>query len=60
VPQNELLEFAKGIASKIMRNSPVAIGQAIKAVNANFKESFELCLKCVCSKIMVNIPNSKV
>jgi enoyl-CoA hydratase len=41
VPQNELLEFAKGIASKIMRNSPVAIGQAIKAVNANFKEGVD-------------------
>ena len=38
VQQAELLEFTKGIASKIMRNSPVAIGKAIKAVNANFKD----------------------
>ena len=38
VPQAELLDFCKGIAEKILRNSPVAIGQAIKAVNANFKE----------------------
>jgi len=38
VPQSELLEFTKSIASKIMRNSPMAIGKAIKAVNANFKD----------------------
>jgi enoyl-CoA hydratase len=38
VPQVELLEFTKAIASKIMRNSPVAIGKAIKAINANFKD----------------------
>jgi enoyl-CoA hydratase len=38
VPQAELLDFCKGIAERIMKNSPVAIGQAIKAVNANFKE----------------------
>jgi len=38
VPQAELLEFCKGIAGKIMRNSPAAIGYAIKAVNAGFKE----------------------
>jgi enoyl-CoA hydratase len=38
VPQGELLEFCKGIAGKIMRNSPAAIGYAIKAVNAGFKE----------------------
>jgi enoyl-CoA hydratase len=38
VPQTELLEFTKSIASKIMRNSPMAIGKAIKAVNANFKD----------------------
>ena len=38
VSQAELLDFCKGIAEKILRNSPVAIGQAIKAVNANFKE----------------------
>ena len=38
VPQAELLDFTKGIATKISRNSPFAIGRAIKAVNANFKE----------------------
>lgn len=38
VPQAELLDFCNGIAQKIMKNSPVAIGQAIKAVNANFKD----------------------
>jgi enoyl-CoA hydratase len=40
-PQAELLDFAKELASKIMRNSPVAIGQAIKAVNANFKDGVD-------------------
>jgi enoyl-CoA hydratase len=38
VSQGELLDFTKGIATKIMRNSPFAIGRAIKSVNANFKE----------------------
>jgi enoyl-CoA hydratase len=38
VTQAELLEFCTGIAQKIMKNSPYAIGKAIKAVNANFKE----------------------
>ena len=38
VPQSELLDFTRGIASKIMRNSPFAIGRAIKSVNANFKD----------------------
>jgi enoyl-CoA hydratase len=38
VPQAELLDFCTGIAQKIMKNSPLAIGQAIKAVNANFKD----------------------
>jgi|UniRef100_UPI004048BC10 enoyl-CoA hydratase len=36
--QEELLPLAQTIASKIMRNSSVAITAAIKAVNANFKE----------------------
>lgn len=38
VPQAELLEFTKGIASRIMKNSPFAIGRAIKAINANYKD----------------------
>jgi enoyl-CoA hydratase len=37
VPRAELLGFAKGIAAKIMKNSPVAIGKAIKAINANYE-----------------------
>jgi enoyl-CoA hydratase len=37
VPQTELLNFTKDIATKIMRNSPIAIGKAIKAINANYK-----------------------
>ena len=36
--QEELLPLAEKIASKIIRNSPVAIAAAIKAVNANFKD----------------------
>jgi enoyl-CoA hydratase len=41
VPQPELIGFAQNIASKIMKNSPIAISQAIKAVNANFKEGVD-------------------
>lgn len=36
VPQAELLEFSIATAHKILKNSPAAISQAIKAVNANF------------------------
>ncbi|RIA08298.1 enoyl-CoA hydratase [Flavobacteriaceae bacterium MAR_2010_72] len=36
--QEELLPLAQNIASKIMRNSSVAIKAAIKAINANYKE----------------------
>ena len=38
VSQTELLEFCSGIGQKIARNSPVAISEAIKAINANFKK----------------------
>lgn len=38
VPQAELLDFCKGIASKIMKNSPVAISAAIRAINANYED----------------------
>ncbi len=38
VSQEELLLLAEKIASKILRNSPLAIASAIKAVNANFKD----------------------
>ncbi len=36
VPQAELLDFCKGLAQKIMRNSPMAISKAIESVNAGF------------------------
>ena len=36
--QEDLLEFTTGIASKIARNSLVAIKAAIKAVNANYED----------------------
>ena len=38
VPQAELLETCNSIAQKIIKNSPFAISQAIKSVNANFKD----------------------
>lgn len=34
----ELIPFCKKIAGKIIRNSSVAIGSAIKAINANYKD----------------------
>lgn len=37
VTQEELLPFTEKLADKIKQNSLVAIGKAIKAVNANFK-----------------------
>lgn len=37
-PQEELVPLANKLASKIMRNSLVAISGAIKAINANYKE----------------------
>ncbi|GAA4803005.1 enoyl-CoA hydratase/isomerase family protein [Litoribaculum gwangyangense] len=39
--QDELLPLCEKIASKIMRNSPVAIKSAIKAINANFKDGVD-------------------
>ncbi len=38
VEQDELLPLCEKIANKIMRNSSVAIGKAIKAINANYKD----------------------
>ncbi|MFQ3174651.1 MAG: enoyl-CoA hydratase [Flavobacterium sp.] len=38
VPQAELMDFCKGIAQKIMRNSPLAISRAIKSINANYTD----------------------
>ncbi|WP_179344715.1 enoyl-CoA hydratase/isomerase family protein [Winogradskyella ursingii] len=36
--QDELIEFCEKIANKIMRNSSVAIAEAIRAINANYKD----------------------
>jgi enoyl-CoA hydratase len=38
VPQAELLAYCTAIAHKIIKNSPFAIGRAIKAINANYTE----------------------
>ena len=41
VTQVELLEHCRHIAEKIMKNSPVAIAYAIKAINEGFKEGVD-------------------
>jgi enoyl-CoA hydratase len=41
VPQAELLDFTKSLAQRIIKNSPVAIAKAIKAINANFKDGVD-------------------
>lgn len=38
VPQASLLDFCSGIASKIIKNSPLAISNAINAINANYRD----------------------
>ena len=38
VSSTDLISFCTEIANKILRNSPVAISAAIKAINANFKD----------------------
>ncbi|HBK82548.1 MAG TPA: enoyl-CoA hydratase [Flavobacterium sp.] len=38
VPQPDLLNFTKTIASKITKNSPVAIAKAIASINANYTD----------------------
>jgi enoyl-CoA hydratase len=38
VPSAELISFCTEIAGKILKNSPVAISKAIKAINANYKD----------------------
>ena len=38
VSSAELISFCTEIANKILRNSPLAISTAIKAINANFKD----------------------
>lgn len=38
VPQAELITYCNGIAEKIIKNAPIAISKAIKAINANYKD----------------------
>ncbi len=38
VQQEELIPLCEKIADKIMRNSSVAIAEAIRAINANYKD----------------------
>jgi enoyl-CoA hydratase len=38
VASSELISFSTEIANKILKNSPLAIAKAIKAINANFKD----------------------
>jgi len=38
VEQDQLLPFCKELAAKILKNSPMAIASAIRAVNAGFKD----------------------
>lgn len=38
VPQEELLDLAKSIATRISNNSSVAIAKAIESINANFED----------------------
>jgi enoyl-CoA hydratase len=39
VAQAELIEFCQGLAQKICKNAPVAISEAINAVNASFNKT---------------------
>lgn len=38
VPQAELISYCNTIAEKIIKNAPIAISKAIKAINANYKD----------------------
>ncbi|AYN05707.1 MULTISPECIES: enoyl-CoA hydratase/isomerase family protein [unclassified Flavobacterium] len=38
VPQAELITYCNTIAEKIIKNAPIAISKAIKAINANYKD----------------------
>lgn len=38
-PQNQLIEFCQGLAQKIIKNAPVALSEAIQAVNASFDKT---------------------
>jgi enoyl-CoA hydratase len=39
VPQAELIEFCQGLAQKISKNAPVALSEAIQAVNASIDKT---------------------
>lgn len=39
VPKNELIAFCHGLAQKIIQNAPVALSEAIQAVNASFDKT---------------------
>lgn len=39
VPQPELIEFCQGLAQKISKNAPVALSEAIQAVNASIDKT---------------------
>ena len=39
VPQTELIEFCQGLAQKIIKNAPVALSEAIQAINASFDKT---------------------
>ncbi len=41
VSLSELTDFSIKMASRIMRNSPMAVGNAIRAVNANYKDGVD-------------------
>ena len=41
VPQSELMQYSIKMASKMMRNSPMAIANAIQAINANYKDGVD-------------------
>jgi enoyl-CoA hydratase len=39
VPQTELIEFCQGLAQKIIKNAPVALNEAITAINSSFDKT---------------------
>ena len=39
LPEEDLLPFCHSLADRISKNSPVAIGYAIKAINAGFRNN---------------------
>jgi enoyl-CoA hydratase len=41
VAEEELLPFCRSLADRISKNSPVAIGNAIKAINAGFRNNMD-------------------